>query len=323
MNRVQARPAALIYLEQIGVTPASSVELILVTHWDDDHVAGIDQVVDACPNAEFWCSAALRNTELLTLVDLKLARSDLKFTRGVSSIGRVIDLLRSRINFALSSMRIYQQAATVPIEIWALSPSQYENLLAKQRFGELVASIVGPQARISDRRPNHTAVVLAILIGQDHILLGADLEESGDPRLGWSAIVADTQRPPTLSAKIFKIPHHGSETAHHADTWTDLVASEPLTATSPFNGGSLLIPRKADVNRIVTLSGSSYITKGQVYRRRKRRSNVVEKLVPKSLRRVSGIPGHIRFRKRVGAPGNDWSVELFDGADLLKNFVTA
>jgi hypothetical protein len=319
MDRDRHKPAALAYFDEIGINPASAVELIAITHWDDDHVSGIDLIVEACPNAEFWCSEALRNPELLTLVDIKLTRADLKFTRGVSQIGRLIDLAGARFKFALSCMRIYQNPGAVPVEIWSLSPSQYENLLAKQRFGDLVRSLVGVQHRISDRKQNHAAMVLAVFIGPDQILLGADLEEPGDPRLGWSAIVADPNKPPTLMAKIFKIPHHGSETAHHPDSWKCLIANEPLTATTPYNK-SVLLPKQSDVIRITALATSSYVTKRRPYRRRRRRQNVVEKLVPKSLRALTRVPGQIRFRKQIGASTGDWVVDLFDGADLLQNF---
>jgi hypothetical protein len=51
-------------------------------------------------------------------------------------------------------------------------------------------------------------------IGDIALLLGADLEETGEEDTGWSVIVASTERPHG-KASIFKIPHHGSETAHH------------------------------------------------------------------------------------------------------------
>ena len=53
------RPAALAYLESLGVVAAESVVLVLVTHWDDDHIQGIAAVVDECRTASVACSAAL------------------------------------------------------------------------------------------------------------------------------------------------------------------------------------------------------------------------------------------------------------------------
>ena len=60
-------PAALNYLRQIGVDPGRSVRMIVVTHWHDDHIRGIAQVVSNCPEAAFVCPAAFRDKEFLTL----------------------------------------------------------------------------------------------------------------------------------------------------------------------------------------------------------------------------------------------------------------
>jgi hypothetical protein len=134
-------------------------------------------------------------------------------------------------------------------------------------------------------------------------------------------VVADANRP-DIKAKIFKVPHHGSETGHNDDVWTKLLAREPITATTPLNKGHLL-PRASDVTRIVSLSGSAYVSRKTPLRQPRRRQNVVMKMTPRSLVRVQKVPGHIMIRKQASAPQNAWSVSLFDGADLLRNFEAA
>lgn len=74
MNRSARKPAALAYFDEIATDPTKSVELILATHWHDDHVAGIDKIVEACPQARFWCSEALKCEEFLALLELKFTR---------------------------------------------------------------------------------------------------------------------------------------------------------------------------------------------------------------------------------------------------------
>jgi hypothetical protein len=154
------------------------------------------------------------------------------------NIGRMED----KINFALCSMLIYKETTKVPVEIWALSPSQYECLLAKQQLKELLPR-GGIESRISDRDPNHTAIVLAVLIGQEQIILGADLLESGNDRLGWSAVVSNRARP-QLSATLFKIPHHGSATAHQRFCSTKIRGSEAWMESLRFLPGGVRGRRK-------------------------------------------------------------------------------
>jgi beta-lactamase superfamily II metal-dependent hydrolase len=324
LSREAGKPAALAYFDEIGINPANSVELILATHWHDDHVAGIDQVVEACPQAKFWCSDALKCEEFLALLELKLSRRDIKFTRGTLYIGRVVDVIGPAFNFALGGMRIYQRNLTtsgvrVPVEMWALSPSQYENLIAKQNLGSLIVDQTTPEVRIPDRNPNHASVASALIVGDCHILLGADLEELGDARLGWSAVVSNPGRP-DLHSSVFKVPHHGSITAHHADTWQQLITRSPYAAVTPYRRGNNVLPQAADIVRIRQHVQSAYITKSRLYQRPRRRSNVVQKLIPASLRAITKIPGHIRLRRSKGGPPSVWNVQLFDGADRLENF---
>jgi hypothetical protein len=158
------------------------------------------------------------------------------------------------------------------------------------------------------------------MIGADHLLLGADLEEPGDPELGWSAVVANMNRPQNLKASVFKIPHHGSATAHHDETWTHLIEPKPVSAATPWYVGNNVLPKQSDIDRICSMSARAYISRSQVLTRSKRRQNVVQKLVPPSLRRLPEVPGQIRLRKQIFGPSPNWDVALFDGADALKNF---
>ena len=38
-------PVALKYFDRIGVNPAVQVELVLVTHWHDDHIRGLNELL--------------------------------------------------------------------------------------------------------------------------------------------------------------------------------------------------------------------------------------------------------------------------------------
>jgi hypothetical protein len=221
-------------------------------------------------------------------------------------------------------MRIFQRILSIagqqlPLELWALSPSQHENNLARRRISTLLPAMAEPEIRVPDTNPNHTSVAAAVCVGQNHVLLGADLEETGDSRQGWSAVVASTNRP-TMLADAFKIPHHGSATAHHAPTWSSLVTTSPTTAVTPWNWGRHSLPTDGDAQRIVSLSGQAFISCVQPVRRPRRRLNSVQKLLPKSLRQLPMIPGHIQLRKSLVGSGHPWNVALFDGAARLDEY---
>jgi hypothetical protein len=320
MDRAKKRPVALAYFDEIGVSP-SSVELVLATHWHDDHVAGIDQVVSACTNAEFWCPISLRCPEFLQLVEIDLKRKGLRFTRGVKYIGALLE--KTKFNFALASMRILQRKVSingtdVAIEGWALSPSQAEHGLALRNLAELVET-TGPETTIPDRNPNHCSIALALIVGDVQVLLGADLEETGNEDHGWSAVVASATRPHPFRASSFKISHHGSATGHLPAAWSVLTDGNPISILTPYRIGDNILPQATDVDRIVGLSKKAYITKRTYDRRPIRRSSAVAKLAPTTLRRLHETPGHIRLRKHI-LQNSDWDVALFDGATELSDF---
>src|SRR5918996_933708 len=61
-------PAALSYLPSLGLSPAEAVRLVIATHWDDDHIGGIGEVVEACVGARVACSAALGMPDIVAFV---------------------------------------------------------------------------------------------------------------------------------------------------------------------------------------------------------------------------------------------------------------
>jgi len=109
-------------------------------------------------------------------------------------------------------------------------------------------------------------------------------------------------------------------TAHHDDTWQQLITRSPYAAVTPYRLGNNVLPEATDIVRIRQRVQSAYITKSRLYQRPRRRSNVVQKLIPASLRAITKIPGHIRLRRSKGGPPSVWNVQLFDGADRLENF---
>jgi glyoxylase-like metal-dependent hydrolase (beta-lactamase superfamily II) len=51
-------PKPLDYLNKIGVDVTSAVEVVVATHWHDDHVRGISKILQACQSAIFCCAGA-------------------------------------------------------------------------------------------------------------------------------------------------------------------------------------------------------------------------------------------------------------------------
>jgi hypothetical protein len=187
--------------------------------------------------------------------------------------------------------------------------------MAQLEFARLLPEYKAPKRRTVAISPNRVAITLWVRFGNARVLLGSDLEECGVPTMGWQGILASTTRP-TGYAQTFKVPHHGSETAHNDDVWNQLVQSDPVAIMTPYLGGPKPLPSDADVARIKARSDYAYCTAPRAGFRSPRRDRAVEKIMQRELRAVAGPMGHVRLRmdsKTAAGP----RVELFSPAHSL------
>ena len=238
-------PAALSYFSKLGVDPSESVRLVIATHWHDDHIRGLSRVLSTCKKAKFCCSVALTRDEFIGMVLDYESRNVIEASSGVREISEIFKALLTRPKqmkvWAIADRPIFSIPKTeieheMECRIWALSPSDTQ---VEKFFLELAALI--PKVRETKRRvaiqgPNHVAVVTLINVGDLAILLGSDLEETGDEGTGWSVIVSSKERP-QHKASIFKVPHHGSENGHNSDVWDRMVIDDAFAILTPFSRG--------------------------------------------------------------------------------------
>lgn len=326
------QPAALSYLEDRGIDPAQAVKLVVATHWHDDHIGGMHTVVSRCTEAKFCCSLALGRAEFLGMVRAYEKRNMIAAGPGVREIAEVFEGLRERnqsVTYAAPNRPIYllesdNSGHGQPCRVWTLSPSdkQIEKFFTELTL--LMPRVKETKYRCTPQMPNHLSVVTWIEIGEMAILLGGDLEETGDVGTGWSVIVASAERPPGR-ASIFKIPHHGSANAHNDDVWTEMLVTHPFAILAPWNRGSKL-PSRDDVDRINKLTTEAYASAKLRIPRAKRRSAPVEKTLREAgikLRRAEPTTGAVRLRNGGNADPTIWQVQLFKNACRLSEVYSA
>ena len=179
--------------------------------------------------------------------------------------------------------------------------------------------------RAIPQSPNNIAVVTWISVGDVSVLLGADLEEIAEDGLGWSVIFLSHERP-RGKASIFKIPHHGSETAHNERVWDELLLNNPYAILTPFNRGHKKIPTIGDIDRINSHTEKAYSTSsfsgssikiGRPYAVVKTIRETVGKV-----RTLSQSTGWVRIRSEGNDIPNSWKLDLSENAchiNQLKN----
>jgi hypothetical protein len=334
INKGDYQPAALSYLNGIGVNPQDAVSLVLATHWHDDHIRGLGKMIAACPNAKFCCSTALTSDEFLAIVSPYEHRASVPGGSGVSEFFEVLKHLSQRVGgnqkqpiWATANRRIFTLAAAesghgTECEVWTLSPSDKQLLKFLYELTRLMPSVKETKCRIIPQDKNDLSVVTWIRIGNLSLLFGADLEDSGDSELGWSAIVASADRPDGR-AKVFKIPHHGSHNGHHDRVWSDMVVDRPYAILCPFSRGTKKLPSITDVNRIIALTPQAYSTaRFPKSRTVKSRTAPVEKMIRETvgkIREAEAPTGWVRLRNDGLCQQNRWVVELSQNACRLSD----
>lgn len=189
---------ALRYLREIGVDAASAVKLVVVTHWHDDHIKGVSQVVQAAANAQFVCSAKERPGIFMAVATA--GRPDLGHT-GLDEFSEVLQVLQSRRQsrqrkesvgpiWASEGTLLYQSSDNGHgARVVALSPSPGTEALALSELESFIAQKNAPQRRAVALSPNQRSIVLWVTAGDNSVLLGGDLEQSANPAIGWQAVV--------------------------------------------------------------------------------------------------------------------------------------
>ncbi len=246
--RADRRLPALDYLRSMDVNPSRDVKLIVATHWHDDHVRGIAQALVECQEADLVLSDALKDDEFVA--GLAKARPG-RFGRvpsGVDELGAIVRHLEKidelhRLAWGIQCRQLYRRESPFGREVIALAPC--DKVVTETRVGfasRLASSFYGdPGSPVPRPDRNEGAVVLWIHVGDASLLLGADLEETNDPRTGWTAVVG-LMRNDGRKGEVFKIPHHGSAGSHQDDVWTNLLVDQPEAVVCPHVLGGNRLP---------------------------------------------------------------------------------
>ncbi len=322
------KPAAIGYLQSIGVDPANAIELILATHWHDDHVRGLAEIYRVATRAKLALPGALQADEWRAFHRAARERGTERFKSGVAELDRLSELraatgrppfLLTRLNHILLRKHPTDMSHGQSVTVEALAPADadltaFYQALSRYEFDDSASRV---ETAAFDR--NDVSVAAWVRVGSHRLLLGADLEVFSNRDRGWDAVL---QSPAPLDGRagVFKIAHHGSQNGHHAGIWASHVDSDPVAVLAPWNRGTKL-PKPEDVKRITSLTTKAYAA-SQMSRKSPTRPAVVEKTLREQGLETRARPsdvGQVRLRLDLAKAGASWSVELIDGAVSLKS----
>jgi len=313
-------PAAIAYLDNIGVDTRQAVEAVLITHWHDDHVAGASVVVARCEAAEIVLSGALQRDEFRAFLARSTTDNAGSFGSGVEELLTILRQLKAegrRPKWAWADMTLAASRGDHPYRFEALSPStkDFEELL------ENIHTWAQPSGRLRAPKRNDASVAAVVTVAEDLALFGADLEIRG-LEAGWAAVHSKVWKD-RAAASLYKIAHHGSVTGCYEPVWADMIVRDAIAVLTPWSRGSKL-PSPADIDRILNYTPNAHAASKVRSPNTKRRSNTVERSLREAnikLLQESVDMGQVRFRKRAGEV---WNVEYLSGGSChLKEVLAA
>lgn len=301
------KAAALEYLENNNI-PFEDVKLIVISHFHDDHIKGMLDIVKQCTSARIFVPQALSTKEFLTYIttiaDVNATTAPqqgvseiFKIFKEASRTGRLIEITKADVS-------LYFNAKTYS-RVSALSPSVLECEDTLRYFLEQVNTLsestsMELPANVKNKNVNNNCITLCISQNRNNdILLGADLEVHTDGRKGWSALTA-TQHAPQKSTSVFKVSHHGSVNGFCADSWGKLSVEfkKPIGVLTPYSRQNL--PRAEQIKVLQQYTSELYSTSPvKDYPMEKSAQKVLDEKQVESVTRVNLNFGYVELNESI------------------------
>lgn len=316
------RPMPLKYLQNIHVDIEKKVKLIIISHFHNDHIKGMKEIIEACPNTEVVIPEAFKSEDFNQLIELVNSTYD----STISGLGNEVirntlnKIDKDRINFVGIDTLILNESVgdSITCEVFCLSPTRK----AKNRSIETFARIFQEKSIRPDRlpniEPNENAIVLWIQFNDEtKILLGSDLEEKS-PTSGWTQILKKSKKiNKNNTVNTFKLPHHGSKDGHCEEVWEKLLTDNPYIIFTGKNSSA--IPTEDYINQVLSKSSNVFLSGSKIIKT-KYQNRFLKRQMAVRTRKIRDIPkkcGHIRMRKSLQHSSDSWDVELFNDAIKL------
>ncbi len=310
----------LFYLKQMGVDVSRDVKLILCTHWHDDHILGISDLLNECTISELSFAPPTDRRKFLQFVGLDFHKVSSESSASSSiELNKCLEISRKRqtkiINAVQDRVLWSHKDEEVSCELISLSPSDF----VLEEFNFEVATLMNEYGssnrKIVSKSPNDKSVALLVKANDHRVILGSDLEISDDNRKGWLCIL-DNNQCIDLKSSLFKIPHHGSKNAFHKRVWEEIIQENAIAKLTPWNRGGKL-PKTEMLRKYKEYTDNLYMTSPLSNDKPKKRDRSISKAINKfntTLREVKFSLGIVRCRIDISTPEAKWDVELIDNA---------
>ena len=314
----------LRYLKSLKVNVDSDVKLIVCSHWHNDHILGMENLLDECKSASFALAITSDKEKFLEFIELE-SRQDklLAKTSSTNIMARCLQIARERktpVKTIFQDRLLFNlNEKNLEVKVFALSPSDTVIAEFGKELSELMKDFVpNSNNKIIVRSPNEKCVVLQTYVNGHSVILGGDLETSSDNEHGWLCILDNSQCILKNKSSLFKIPHHGSENAYEERVWKELFDNDKLIGQlSPFMHGKVCLPTSEMLAKFIKMVKHLYITSYDKQVKPKKREKSLEKAIQKfnpTLKELQYREGIIENLIDLDNDDGEWKTKLHGNA---------
>jgi hypothetical protein len=326
----RARPMPIEYLLSLGVDVSTDLKVLIATHWHDDHISGLSEILSIAKNAGFFCPVGMNENVMGQLISAYNGTRQISSRPGTSEIYKALKYLSDNNIYPRligeASILLKQPSPAEPrigIELMALSPSSYAVSKCLLAIGRYLEGLEGPVTALPAPKENLLSSAICLSIGEYRVLFGADLEYRADPRIGWIAVCNLGKHVAIDKSSTYKVAHHGAASGDGPRIWSELLSDDPICIVTPWRLGGNILPSGDDIDRLRMNSSQVYLSTHPFVGKNKydQTTNKTLRDFDKHIERYLPAAGHIRMRSSLhsllGTANSSWAIEMSTEAELV------
>lgn len=318
----------LLYLRSLGVD-FTSVCAVICTHWHEDHIKGLNVILEACPQATFFIAKVGQMNNFLKYV---ITENFLNGSKGVwAEFCKCLNVLKKDKNRRkLYAQRDTHLLASSFSHLYSVSPADE----MMDRFDQILKN-ANPAKLPSDKGlpPNMCCMAVVLHSNGTNIIIGADLESNNQPvnidditcttqcfdrkEMGWCNVMEDSTLFNSCNYDYVKIPHHSSATGYCPRLWNNQTSKNVIGVSTMFvNNAGILLPPKKMLQQYLNNCSKYYITSSYPLKRRDPKGkSELDELYNSDIKAMIIMPeqvGIVCSRKRKNE--TEWDTHLLGAA---------
>lgn len=305
----------LFYLKHLGVD-YKKVKVVICTHWHEDHIKGLSEILKKCDEAKFYFPIVGQNNNLLKyLIEGDAAQGRGVWAEFINSLGEAGE---KRCEWSNAGKLLVESGNAS--QLFALSPSdkmleEMERILVRFDKKDADKSKIG--SSVLPANLCSTALLLRTSICD--VLLGGDLESNRNSQddivsclgkcpekweKGWCHVIEKSTPFNGRKVSYIKLPHHSSETGYCQRIWDEHAEAEVTAVSTVFvNNAGTVLPQQEMLKKYHGLTKELFMTSSGPKSPKGAEKGIIDKNNAKGIKSLIAYPeekGIVCSRRKQG-----------------------